>query len=338
MTKMSVVVQAVLLALCATLALWVSRVTDDERPQAAASVLFAGKPDTISSVQYVWPAGSVQVTQAGGYFVVDLDREREAAATKPDAPKDGKKDAAPAAEAAAPAVVPTPERERARFRGAKVVDDAMKALAPFVAKRALGEVDDSRKQAMGLSSPKRRLTLKAAQGEMTFDVGESVYGGQGRYLMRQGDPLVYVVDNAVVLGLEGSVDSLLEKRVLVADVAEIEALDVVLGTSRAAFVHKDREQSAKRQLVDKTGTADGNAQKLLDTLLTTRGTALVDASVKGSPRLSVVVRTTTGTTTVEVCERTDAGGFVASTVGGFVLVLSEAQARTLLDDAEALFP
>jgi hypothetical protein len=294
----------------------------------SSSTLLDVAPEAIATVDYRWDKGTTRVHRDGRELLVDVDRE-----LPPKAPPKTDDTGAPA-----PAV--DPGRERATIPAGKVVVTALEALAPLKTKRTLGAVDAAGLQAMGLGAPARSLTVTTTSGRsLVLDIGEASYGAQGRYARVRGDDVVHLLDPAIVSGVEGGVDALLEKRPLPADVDAVRALAVRSGDRTGEWVHADRDQPTKRRLArreDPTGK-DEAATKLLGTLRGLRGTKLADATTAGSVVATFVVDLgDEDRRSIEVLERPDGAGHVVR-VGRWTWELAATPTKELLDDVDAVF-
>ena len=309
-----------------------------ERTGPSSTVLLAADEGDVAAVDYAWDTGATHVRRDGTSVVVDVDRELPGKATK-DEKKDEKKDAdAPASTDAAPAA---PTREKLRFPGGRPVTNALKALEPLRSKRTLGVVDDARLAAMGLAQPARTLTVTTKSGRsVTLELGDTSFGAQGRYARVKGDNVVHLIDAAVTSGVEGGVDTLLEKQPLTAELEDVRAYAVKSGDRSASFVHVARQQPTKRYFArrDDGETKDEAGTKLLATLRNLRGTKLADdATAAAAGAVVAAFAIDAGApVTVEIVERGDGAGHLAR-VKPWTWELAPTQARELLDDVDAVF-
>jgi hypothetical protein len=302
------------------------------------SKLLDCQPGEVTRIAYTWPQGTTVTTSVGTdkqrRVVVDVERD---VIVKPEV-------APPHTDGGVidDAVPPTTKHESAHVPAGKTVLASLELLEPLKARRTLGDVDDAREKAMGLDKPQRTLAITTAGKTLTLDVGEASYGAQGRYVRVHGERAVRLIDNAIVNGLEGGADTLMERRVVVEAPEDIAALLVQVGDKSATFMHVDRDQPQKQHFArkdDPTGKSD-EANQVLTTL---RGLRVTSWSVANGRALGPVVAT---------CQL-DVGGHVrtlalhdpapggtptdASTieVDGLVGDLNAAQSKELLEDARA---
>jgi hypothetical protein len=321
---------------------WTSAHQVAEKQGGPSSVtLLAAAAGDIVGASYRWDKGSTVTTLSGTgaarHALVKVDRELPAKKPAKADAKDGADPKAGAEAAAVPAAIAElPERETGTIPGGKTVLAAIAGLEPCKTKRSLGVVDDVRLEAMGLKNPLRSLEVKTASGQsLVLEIGEASYGAQGRYARVKGQPEVHLIDTAIVTGLEGGIDALLEKRALTAELETITGYSVVVGAKSGAFTHVDREQVSTRFFaID--GVKKEAAGKLMTTLRNLRGSKLAsaDASTAAGAVVKVVVDTTGGPVTIEMVERGAGEGNLLRT-GGFVYEITATQARELQDDVDA---
>jgi len=331
---------------------WRTAHTEKEKKGGpSVTVLIDADKGDVVAVDYTWDKGSTKTVVAGSAkmrsAVVDVDREvpKKAPPKKKDDKndKDDKdtKDQAPAA-----LVEEAAEREKATLPGGKNVITAIEALEPLKTLRTLGVVDDARLAAMGLQPALRSLTVTTKKKTLVLELGEASYGAQGRYARVKGDAVVHLIDAAIVTGLEGGADSLLEKRLLTAELDAINGF-AVKSTKKdsekvAAFIHVDKDQASTRYFAkkDDPGSKDEAAGKLMTSLRNLRGNKLYTGDA-GEVVAAFVVDVAGAAVTIEIVERADnaaadsAVGYVAR-VGRWVYELTATQSKELFDDVSAL--
>ena len=339
-----------LFALAAVLAAWwLAHRVEEKKGGPTSVVLLDAKKGEVKSIAYQWPKGSSTVTPSGSgdarRATVEVSRTVDPKKTPPK--KDDKKAAgadggvADAGAAGTPEPEPQPTREEARFPGAKAVLTSVESLEPLKTRRSLGEVDAGRLKEMGLESPERTLTITTASGQkLVLEIGESSYGGQGRYARKQGDRVVHLIESSLVTGLEGGVDTLMEKRILLPEAEKVLGFEVRHGDKGAAFVHVERSQSAKRYFAakDDPGTKSEEAGAVMKTLRDMRATKLATKNQAGSAVATVVIDVEgSGGNALELVERVDASGYLVKS-GDWLFEISETHGKELLEDLGALLP
>lgn len=310
---------------------------EEKKGGPTSTTLLDAKKGEVKKLDYQWPKGTSSVEPKG------KDEARTAVMTlsrEIDAPK--AKDAGP--DAGPANTTPATTHEDAKFPAGKSVMTSVEAFEPLKTRRTLGDVDAERLKAMGLDKPERSLTVTTTSGQtVALEIGEASYGGQGRYARVKGQSAVHLLDSAVVTGLEGGADTLMEKRIITANLEEIVGYAARFGDKTGEYVQRDREQSAKRKFVAKgsqggDGDVEGEAPgKLMTTLRNLRAVKVADpklaASAVATLSVDVVGR---DKQKIEVLERTDGAGHLVST-GGWLFELSETQSKELLEDLGALF-
>lgn len=323
---------------------WSSAHRVAEKKGGPSSVtLFDVTAGEVTKVVYSWDKGRTETVLSGRddarRATVTIDRELPPKKPeKKDEKKDDQKDAA-AVDVPAALEAP-PDREAGVIPGGKTVLSAIAGLEPLKTKRSLGVVDDeARLGAMGLARPVRRLEVQAGSRSLALEIGEASYGAQGRYARVVGSREVHLIDGAIVTGLEGGKDALLEKRIVPWDLEQIAGFSLMRGDKTGAFVHVDRDQASVRFVAakDDPATKKDAAGKVLSTLRNVRGSALasVDAAAKaGAVVVAVVIDTERGPWPVELVERGDSEGFLLR-AGGYSYEATPTQARELQDDVDA---
>lgn len=355
MTKNTMLFHAVLCVVALAFAWQSAHTAKVKKGGPSAVVLLDAEKGDVASVTYTWDKGSTRSVVAGGEksrsVVIDVDRElppkKEPPKKKP--AKDEAPDAGPDAgvvdEAAAPVVV---EREKATLPGGKSVLTAIEALEPLKTKRTLGVVDDTRLDAMGLKTPLRTLEVTTKGGKtVVLELGEQSYGAQGRYARVKGDGTVHLIDAAIATGFEGGADTLLEKRMLTAELETIGGYALKAGDKTGAWLHVDKDQPSKRYFgkKDDPQSKDDVAGKLMTTLRNLRANKLASADVAqkaGDVIATFSVDVAGAPVVIELLERGDPpaegaapGGHLAR-LGKWVYELTATQSKELLDDVDAI--
>jgi|GEM_PF-1853823 len=231
------------------------------------------------------------------------------------------------------------ERQTKRFPAGKTVGRALKKLLPFEVVRALGPVDDAKLDAMGLKTPERTLTVTVDGAIHRFDIGVAAYGNRHRYVRKQGNADVFLVDNNAVRGLEGGHTRLMDRRVLNFDWADVVALEVSgMGDDapRRRFQLLDAEQSKTRRFVE-PGAPDvtvDEAMAVARSIQRVSARTYVDAGdIQGAPVGRFVVEQKGKKLTGIVYG--DKAPYHAK-VGPWVVEVPEGQAKELVDDLQVL--
>lgn len=349
MSPRALVSHALLCVLALVFAWRMAHRVEEKQGGPTSSVLLDAAKGDVVAVEYRWPRGTAKVTSAGAAkdrtLTVELSREIDAPKEKPK--KKAAADAGPEVEVIDAGIVEEApaekKREEARFPAGKSVQNGVEALEPLKTRRTLGEVDAGRLQSMGLATPERSLVVTTKNGKtIELEIGESSFGGQGRYARVKGETIVHLLDSVLVTGFEGAADTMMEKRVLPLQVEEIAGYRARFGDKEGVYLHRDREQSAKRKFVpkDEPSSMAEEPGKLMTTLRNLRGGKLIsDDKLAGSAIASFLVDVVDKKepAKLEVLERTDGAGHLIRS-GGWTWELGETQAKELLDDLETLLP
>ncbi len=158
-------------------------------PSALESVRFESKKQTVVFMQ--------RTDASGPWYEVRVEREAKAPA-KP-----------PASENATQA---TPqEREKLAFVSVVEGRKAAESLAPLVAVRAVGRVEDARLAEFGLDEPSATLKVRISGRDHTLQVGGATPGGQDRYVRHTESNEVFALAGDVIKRFEAAETRLLER-------------------------------------------------------------------------------------------------------------------------------
>jgi hypothetical protein len=255
-------------------------------------------------------------------------------------PKDAgpRGDGGPTSDAGAAPVELAAKRITSRFPGGRQLVRSLDKLTPLVARRSLGVVPADQLTRMGLDAPERTLVVKAKGKTWTFDIGEGTYGDQARYAKLRGSDEVVLLESAAVRGLEGSVQRLMEARVVSVGLDEMTGLNVESEGRTAVFDHMEREQPKKRRFVVK-GQADEKSDEAQGLVATLRGLRareyVTDEAVAGAKRVArfKIDRHEKPALTVELYEAPDDSYLLRA--GPWVGVVPASRGKNLVDDVSA---
>ncbi|MBN2360978.1 MAG: DUF4340 domain-containing protein [Deltaproteobacteria bacterium] len=318
---------------------------DDKKEQP---VLVALDAADVAGILYTWPEGENRVVPEGkgadrSYRVesaVDVKKPASRPATQPASAPATQPELASSAPAAPEPIV---ERERSQFPAGSSVLKTLEALAPLKALRTLGKLDDERLERMGLAEPKRTLTVEAGGRSYTLELGETTYGGQGRYARLRGKPEVHLIANSTVLALEGSAVRLMEWRLVPVELEHIVAIDVRSGARAATFTQVERAQEAKRHFALATAPEERSdeATNLVAKLRALRASKYLNqepAPGGATEAAAFAVKLDNGAPlALQVYERADGKGYQVR-AGRWLAEVAEAQARELVEGATAVLP
>lgn len=171
---------------------------------------------------------------------------------------------------------PEPE-EPSEFKAGKTVDAILEGLAPFVAKRALDQVDDAQLEELGLApNPSKLVLRRKGKPAKTFLLGDAVYGGAHYYVQDPETSKVYVVDASLLRPLFTGNVSLPETMLFAAEAQEIRRFEVQSGAAKAVFEqHNPDDPQARFWTRDGQDDADAAAAAWIDKALRLRSAAYV---------------------------------------------------------------
>lgn len=143
-----------------------------------------------------------------------------------------------------PAVVPPKPQA---FKAGAAGETIAKGAAPFVAKRVLEGVDDSKLEELGFGEDQASLTfLRKGKEGKTYEVGAKAYGGSNRYVRDPEEGTVYIVAASLVDSLETAERSLPDRSLLAFDVTDIDTISVRGGEAEATYVQNNPDDRAAR--------------------------------------------------------------------------------------------
>ena len=166
----------------------------------------------------------------------------------------------PDAGAATPPKVP--ERE---LPGNDLAQKLFQRFSPLRATRALGALEPSKLEELGLSSPARKLTVVTRNGEVAWDVGASSLGLTAPYLRDGKDGRVYLLGGGIVSDLDAGQARLVDRRLHTFTAQDYDALTVTRGALKRVF-QASPPQGGPAKLVDEAGKQDDFARNWHDRL------------------------------------------------------------------------
>ena len=120
-------------------------------------------------------------------------------------------------------------------------------LAPFVARRVLEGVDDSKLAELGFGEEQATLTLvRAGKEPKDYEVAAKVYGGRNRYVRDPVDGTVYVVTAATIQQLETAKTTLPDRSLVGYDATDISAITVRSGEAQVTYAQQNPDDRSAR--------------------------------------------------------------------------------------------
>lgn len=142
------------------------------------------------------------------------------------------------------------EATREHFVGTEQAVEFLEKLAPLVATRSLGALDEAQLEEIELKEPKTRLTLKCGEREATFDVGGSSYGSGDRYVRRQGEGPVYLVASDRLQPLDQAPFRLMQRQVHTFESTEVASIKVEAHGESISLTQRNRLEPQRAEWVD----------------------------------------------------------------------------------------
>lgn len=141
---------------------------------------------------------------------------------------------------------PVPSKPQA-FKAGAAGETIAKGAAPFVAKRVLEGVDDSKLEELGFGEGQASLTfLRKDRDAKVYEVGAKAYGGSNRYVRDPDDGTVYIVAASLVDSLETAERSLPDRSLLAFDITDIDTISVRGGEAEATYVQNNPDDRSAR--------------------------------------------------------------------------------------------
>lgn len=154
---------------------------------------------------------------------------------------------------------PRRNREPESFKLGAAGETLVGNLAPFVAKRVLEGVDESKLEELGFGDGQATIAFEREGREAeVYEVAAKVYGGRTRYVRDPASGTVYVVAANVVQQLETGRTTLPDRSLFGFDVTDIEAITVRGGEAEAAYRQNNPDDRAAR-FWSAAGSSEPNA-------------------------------------------------------------------------------
>ncbi|RMG93334.1 MAG: DUF4340 domain-containing protein [Deltaproteobacteria bacterium] len=241
--------------------------------------------------------------------------------------------------------------ERASFKGNDAAEKIVAAAAPMRARRKLDATEGIDPAELGFDDTPARLVVVAGGNEHTFELGDTVYGGDNRYLRDTSTGEVYLVDARVLRPLMSPKTSLLDRKLFRGTLADWDRVVVDGPDGKTTLVqHHRSDRDAAYFSIGEEGERSDAAEAWLKKFLRLRVRTYLDEAPElggRSPSLSVVLEGEDGPERVEIYrlegegEDPKAGGakeiYVARSDHTRTWVeLYAPQARDVLEDLPAL--
>jgi hypothetical protein len=239
---------------------------EDELALSDAVVIVPGEPNALESVAYKSKELELTITlredERGRYAwvrAVPLEIEVD-----PDAPPN-------------PHALP-PDTETEEFKAGKGGETVLEGLAPFVAKRLLEGIDDSKLGDLGLDEPDASLTItRRDKGSKTFDLGTDAYGGANIYARDPETGKIYLLDAKLIRPLQSGKRTLPDRDLVGVQIKDIERIQIDAADASASFEqHNPDDPQATFWSAVGENEANATAAAWIDKALRLRSSKYVD--------------------------------------------------------------
>ena len=234
---------------------------EPEATAEAVVVLEAGRKD-VQKVRYEDASRFVEVRPregAGEGAVWVRVGNKEAPPGQPGAAPDA---GSPDAGVAGVPAAKVPERE---LPGNDLAQKLLQRFSPLSATRALGVLEPSKLEELGLSSPVRKLTVTLRGGEVAWDVGASSLGLTSPYLREGKGGKVYLLGGGIISDLDAGQSRLVDRRLHTFTAQDYDTVTVTKDGYRRVF-QATPPQGGPGRLVDEQGKQDDFARNWHDRL------------------------------------------------------------------------
>lgn len=205
---------------------------------SGSTIILDVERDELEAIVFESPSGTVRLELREdelGPYVWAQTGPSDVPASEPDP-----------AEPSPPKATPVPAKPQA-FKAGAAGETIAKGAAPFVAKRVLEGVDDSKLEELGFGEGQASLTFhRKGRDAKTYEVGAKAYGGSNRYVRDPEDGTVYIVAASLVDSLETADRSLPDRSLLAFDVTDIDTISVRGGEAEATYTQNNPDDRAAR--------------------------------------------------------------------------------------------
>lgn len=232
------------------------------------------------------------------------------------------------------------------FKGSKQADELWEDFAPLFALRELAGGDEQR-AAFGLDEPTGTITVERTRGSITMTVGGETFGSKDKYVSRDDQKRVFLLDDATLRPLQFAASRLTDRALTPFSGEEVRTLEVALpaGTT-LAYEQQNADDSANAYWASKSDpeTADETAGTWIDKLFRMRLRNYVADDERPEQLTPVFTYTASDadgdTWAVEILETTTEEGekewYAQSQHARALVQVPESLASGVVDDLESL--
>ena len=238
----SLAMHTVILFVAAVLALRANFSEEEKAERHTGFELWTGTSEQVERVMFEHELGTMTIEprqdKEGRYFVGTVVKKKNPAEKKEPPPPPHAADPEHGDEAQPPVDSgPT----TGRFITVKEGGDLVNKLAPLMALRVLGKVDEARKEEFGFHKVDGKLVVKVSGKDHTLVFGGTTPGGSDRYAKDPGTGLAYVVDGAIMRDLMSADQRLVERKLHGWEDAEAKSIKLTVGSASRELVRNQEK-------------------------------------------------------------------------------------------------
>jgi hypothetical protein len=235
----------------------------DEKPKAAKSEqveVWGGRPDELTSIAFETDKLRVQLEprkdSKGRFYATTVDKSVEKPITPPGS--DGGLPAPFKADAGPPKT--ESKRESQRFVSVKEADKLAESLAPMMALRQLGKVDDARAEEFGFDKPEGTLRVAFGSRQHSLVLGGTTPGGGDRYAKDPQTGNVFAISGDLGRNLQFAESRLIERELHDFKPEDVKRVKITKGTATRELVRMEEKKDgwADPATPDKLDETAGN--------------------------------------------------------------------------------
>ncbi len=263
--------------------------TRDEKPRAERGdqvEVWGGKASDVSEIHFEGENRKVSLSarkdKLGAWFVGHVEKTVEVR-PPPTRPGDAGADAAP------PPQQPAEKKhEKSSFVSVEQGEKLAESLAPLLAYRAVGKIDDSRAEEFGLAKPEGTVRVKINGSERSFVIGGTTPGGADRYA-RLDSGEVYAIPGSIAQNLMFAESRLIERELHGYRPEEVKRARIVKGEQSRELVRlEDKKDGWARS--ESPGVLDETAGNWMTKIERLRPMSYVETPSKNVGPEDLIVR------------------------------------------------
>ncbi len=135
---------------------------------------------------------------------------------------------------------PIEEQELKSFKGGASAEKLVELVAPLRAKRVLDAVPEDQLGELGLAEPSARLIIVHGGKQRGFELGDTVFGGDSRYVRDTENGRVYLLDARVLRPLASAHHSMIDRELFRLRAPDIVSVEVEADGQSITLEHRNR--------------------------------------------------------------------------------------------------